>query len=115
MPTLSKDRNRAESTNRRIDQREAIIAPWSTIWSSFFLQSYGSSALATCSDRQGADTAAKHLAPESPDLEAITEGFRLVYQNDHKLLDRELSVYDALYAYCGQTLEQNTSNDAPKD
>jgi hypothetical protein len=49
---------------------------------------------------RGADTGAKDLTPESPGLEAIAEGFRLVYQDDHELLERELSVYDALYAYC---------------
>ena len=49
---------------------------------------------------RGADTAAKELTPESPGLEAIAEGFRLVYRDDHELLQRELSVYDALYAYC---------------
>ncbi len=49
---------------------------------------------------RGADTAAKQLTPESPGLEAIAEGFRLVYNNDHELLERESSVYDALYAYC---------------
>ena len=52
---------------------------------------------------RGADTAAKELTPESPGLEAIAEGFRLVYQNDHELLERESSVYDALYAYCHET------------
>jgi hypothetical protein len=51
---------------------------------------------------RGADTAAKQLTPESPGLEAIAKGFRLVYQDDHELLERELSVYDALYAYCQQ-------------
>jgi hypothetical protein len=49
---------------------------------------------------RGADTGAKDLTAESPGLEAIAEGFRLVYQDDHELLERELSVYDALYAYC---------------
>ena len=49
---------------------------------------------------RGADTTAKQLTPESPGLEAIAEGFRLVYQDDHELLERELPVYDALYAYC---------------
>lgn len=49
---------------------------------------------------RGADTTAKQLTPESLGLEAIAEGFRLVYQDDHELLERELSVYDALYAYC---------------
>ncbi len=52
---------------------------------------------------RGADTGAKDLTPESPGLEAIAEGFRLVFGNDHELLERELSVYDALYAYCQQT------------
>ena len=49
---------------------------------------------------RGADTAAKDLTPESRGLEAIAEGFRLVFSDDHELLERELSVYDALYAYC---------------
>lgn len=57
---------------------------------------------------RGADTDAKHLAPESPGLEAIAEGFRLVYHDDHELLDRELSVYDALYAYCQSIDEGKT-------
>src|SRR5262245_56546032 len=54
---------------------------------------------------RGADTDAKDLTPESRGLEAIAEGFRLVYQNDHELLERESSVYDALYAYC-QSIEE---------
>jgi hypothetical protein len=49
---------------------------------------------------RGADTDAKHLTPESRGLEAIAEGFRLVYHDDDELLERELAVYDALYAYC---------------
>ena len=53
---------------------------------------------------RGADTEAKHLAPEAAGLEAIAEGFRLVYRDDYALLEREMSVYDALYAYC-QSLE----------
>ena len=57
---------------------------------------------------RGADTDAKDLTPESRGLEAIAEGFRLVYQNDHELLERESSVYDALYAYCRQ-MGQTTS------
>ena len=52
---------------------------------------------------RGADTDAKDLTPQSRGLDAIAEGFRLVYQNDHELLEREMSVYDALYAYCRQT------------
>jgi hypothetical protein len=49
---------------------------------------------------RAADTEAKDLTPESRGLEAIAEGFRLVFQNDHELLEREMPVYDALYAYC---------------
>ena len=49
---------------------------------------------------RGADTAAKDLTPESRGLEAVAEGFRLVYGDDHELLEHELPVYDALYAYC---------------
>ncbi|MBI4491209.1 MAG: chromate resistance protein [Chloroflexi bacterium] len=49
---------------------------------------------------RGADTAARDLAPEARGLEAIAEGFRLVYGDDQHLLEHELPVYDALYAYC---------------
>jgi hypothetical protein len=49
---------------------------------------------------RGADTDAKELTSESGGLEAIAEGFRLIFQDDHELLERESSVYDALYAYC---------------
>ena len=54
---------------------------------------------------RGADTAAKELAAESAGLEAIAEGFRLVYRDDHELLERESSVYEALYAYCQSVVE----------
>ncbi len=56
---------------------------------------------------RGADTAAKELAPECPGLEAIAEGFRLAYANDHELLERELPVYDALYAYCKEMVRRD--------
>ncbi len=49
---------------------------------------------------RGADTDAKDLTPESRGLVAIAEGFRLVYQDDLEQLERELPVYDALYAFC---------------
>lgn len=45
---------------------------------------------------RGTDTEAKDLMPESRGLEAIAEGFRLVYKDDHDLLEREFPVYDAL-------------------
>jgi hypothetical protein len=55
---------------------------------------------------RGADTDTKDLTPESRGLEAVAEGFRLVYPNDHELLEREMPVYDALYAYCRQQTEK---------
>jgi len=58
---------------------------------------------------RGADTDAKDLAPECRGLEAIAEGFRLVYQNDHELLEREMPVYDALYAYCLEAVRRKRS------
>lgn len=54
---------------------------------------------------RGADTGAPSLTPEASGLEAIAEGFRLVYQDDLEQLDRELPVYDALYAYCQQLVK----------
>ena len=55
---------------------------------------------------RGADTAAKGLALESAGLEAVAEGFRIIYRNDHELLARESPVYDALYAYCQNIAER---------
>ena len=55
---------------------------------------------------RGADTDAKDLTPESRGLDAVAEGFRLVYSDDHELLDRESSVYDALYAYCQELVRR---------
>jgi hypothetical protein len=51
---------------------------------------------------RGADTPAKDLTPESQGLEAIAEGFRLLYEADHEQLAAESIVYDALYAFCQQ-------------
>ena len=52
---------------------------------------------------RGADTDAKDLTPESRGLEAIADGFRRFYGDDHELLAAELPVYDALYAFCQRT------------
>lgn len=49
---------------------------------------------------RGADTDRKDLTPESRGLEAIAEGFRLAFADDDALLEAEMPVYDALYAYC---------------
>ena len=56
---------------------------------------------------RGADTGAMDLAPESRGLDAIAEGFRLAYADDHEQLARELPVYDALYAYCQAQVERD--------
>jgi hypothetical protein len=55
---------------------------------------------------RGADTEAKQLTPESAGLEAIAEGFRLVYSDDHEQLKHELPVYEALYAYCQEMVRR---------
>ena len=57
---------------------------------------------------RGADTSTTQLTPESAGLDAIAEGFRIVYKDDHELLERESSVYDALYAYC-ESVEERKS------
>lgn len=59
---------------------------------------------------RGADTAAKDLRPESRGLEAIADGFRRVYSNDHELLEREFPVYDALYAWCRGSAAEATGS-----
>ena len=51
---------------------------------------------------RGADTPAKDLTPESRGLEAIADGYRLLFDDDHAQLAAESVVYDALYAYCQQ-------------
>ena len=55
---------------------------------------------------RGADTDAKDLTPESRGLEAIAEGFRLAYDDDQELLEHEMPVYDALYAYCQELVRR---------
>jgi hypothetical protein len=50
---------------------------------------------------RGADTDMPDAPPESAGLEAIADGFRRVYADDHELIEREFPVYDALYAHCG--------------
>ena len=49
---------------------------------------------------------AKELAVESAGLEAIAEGFRLAYAEDQTLLEHEMPVYDALYAYCQEVVRR---------
>jgi hypothetical protein len=48
--------------------------------------------------------------PEAPGLEAIAEGFRyLGLRDDHEILEKEFIVYDALYAYCQQKVQEEKS------
>jgi hypothetical protein len=54
---------------------------------------------------RGADTPAKDLTPESRGLEAVADGFRRLYDDDHQQLAAELGVYDALYAYCQELVK----------
>jgi len=43
--------------------------------------------------------------PEAPGLKAIAEGFRyLGLKDDYEILEKEFIVYDALYAYCQQSV-----------
>jgi hypothetical protein len=45
--------------------------------------------------------------PESAGLKAVAEGFRgLGFRDDHELNAAEWIVYDALYAYCRQMVDQ---------
>jgi hypothetical protein len=52
----------------------------------------------------GADVSEdRNATPQSPGLQAIAEGFHyLVPDDDHRQLQLELPVYDALYAWCQQ-------------
>ena len=38
--------------------------------------------------------------PEGAGLKAVAEGFALLIPDDHEKLERELVIYDALYAWC---------------
>jgi hypothetical protein len=51
----------------------------------------------------GADVSADlDRVPESRGLQAIAEGFGLVYADDHAILAAELPLYDALHAWCAR-------------
>jgi hypothetical protein len=53
--------------------------------------------------------------PESAGLNAVAEGFRhLGLKDDHAVLDREFVVYDALYAYCQETIRRGKPDGAFK-
>ncbi|OFX32508.1 MAG: chromate resistance protein [Armatimonadetes bacterium RBG_16_67_12] len=51
----------------------------------------------------GADTKDINIVPEAAGLKAVAFGFSLLYpDDDHRILEEEFRVYDALYAWCRQ-------------
>jgi len=48
---------------------------------------------------RGADTENRNLTPESPGLNSIAEGFRLITKDDFENMSKQWPVYDALYAF----------------
>jgi rhodanese-related sulfurtransferase len=51
---------------------------------------------------RGADTNCMDLAPQSSGLAAISLGLSLNYRNDLEMLERGMTIYDALYSWCKQ-------------
>jgi rhodanese-related sulfurtransferase len=49
---------------------------------------------------RGADTGRPELTPQSPGLLAISQGLSLNFQDDHRMLEHGMVLYDALYAWC---------------
>jgi len=48
---------------------------------------------------RGADTENRNLTPESPGLNSIAEGFKLITKDDFENMSKQWPVYDALYAF----------------
>jgi hypothetical protein len=58
----------------------------------------------------GADVAEDvDATPQSAGLRAVAEGFSYFEPDDHRQLELELPVYDALYAWCRRELEASAS------
>ena len=49
---------------------------------------------------RGADTGQHELTPQSAGLLAVSLGLSLLYERDLEMLERGMTVYDALYAWC---------------
>jgi rhodanese-related sulfurtransferase len=49
---------------------------------------------------RGADTGHPELAPQAAGLLAISLGLSLNFENDHEMLERGMTLYDALYSWC---------------
>ncbi|MBU1664181.1 MAG: chromate resistance protein [Gammaproteobacteria bacterium] len=52
---------------------------------------------------RSADCGAPHLAKEAAGLLAISKGLSLNFTDDHAMLRHGMVIYDALYAWCGDT------------
>jgi hypothetical protein len=52
---------------------------------------------------RAADCGQPALAKEAAGLLAISKGLSLNFENDHEMLQHGMVVYDALYAWCGDT------------
>jgi hypothetical protein len=63
---------------------------------------------------RGADTARLELAPQSPGLLAISLGLSAIYADDHAMLERGMTVYDALYAWCRDCRGQGRTTGTPR-
>jgi hypothetical protein len=58
----------------------------------------------------GADVAEDiDATPQSAGLKAVAEGFSYLEPDDHRQLQLELPVYDALYAWCRRELESRNA------
>jgi rhodanese-related sulfurtransferase len=51
---------------------------------------------------RGADTGRLDLVPEAAGLAAISLGLSRLFSDDHAMLERGMTIYDALYAWCRQ-------------
>lgn len=52
---------------------------------------------------RAADTGSPELAKEAAGLLAISKGLLLNFEDDHEMLKHGMVIYDALYAWCGDT------------
>ena len=48
---------------------------------------------------RGADTLNRNITPESPGLNSLAEGFRVIAKDDFDNMAKQFYVYDALYAF----------------
>lgn len=62
---------------------------------------------------RGADTSRPDLAPQCEGLLAISRGLSANFPDDHEMLGHGLVIYDALYKWCRQEIEQQKSKSRP--